>query len=84
MRPASNIAPDSFARFLTDYRENNPIGDLAADFRRVLQKSPELGSEYLTNRELLDYFQEQELPPTIKQALRSAWRAYRRARKSAK
>ncbi len=36
-----NAPPDTFERFLLDYHRDDPIGDLANDFRRV-RRGPEL------------------------------------------
>lgn len=72
-------SPCSFERFLLDYHADDPVGDLAADFRRVLQKNPELGSEYISDEELLEHFEDRG----VGDVARRAWKKYRAARSRA-
>jgi len=67
----------SFAAFLTKYRRDCPIGDLAGDFRDD-SRAPHDG----TDTEVLTYLRGRATH-SVQDTVESAWKAYQRARRKA-
>jgi hypothetical protein len=62
----------TFARFLREYRRNNQIGDLAAEFRGD-SNAPQ------TDAELITYLRDRAYDSEVKAIIERAWAAYQRA-----